>query len=63
MAKEVKKEKAAKAAEPKAEVQKEAQAAAPQTEDQGNRSTVTLKKEYGEARKNCYQPGIGYRSG
>ena len=62
MAKEVKKEKAAKAAEPKAEVQKEAQAAAPQTEDQGNRSTVTLKKEYGERIVPALMKEFGYKS-
>ncbi|HBQ55635.1 MAG TPA: 50S ribosomal protein L5 [Porphyromonadaceae bacterium] len=62
MAKEVKKEKAAKAAEPKAEVQKEAQVTAPQTEDKGNRSTVTLKKEYGERIVPALMKEFGYKS-
>ena len=61
MAKEVKKEKAAKAAEPKAEVQKETQVA-PQTEDQGNRSTVTLKKEYAERIVPVLMKEFGYKS-
>jgi len=61
MAKEVKKEKAAKSAEPKAEVQKETQAA-PQTEDQGNRSTVTLKKEYAERIVPVLMKEFGYKS-
>ena len=61
MAKEVKKEKAAKAAEPKAEVQKEVQAA-PQTENQGNRSTVTLKKEYTERIVPALMKEFGYKS-
>ena len=61
MAKEVKKEKAAKSAEPKAEVQKETQVA-PQTEDQGNRSTVTLKKEYGERIVPALMKEFGYKS-
>ena len=62
MAKEVKKEKAAKAAEPKAEVQKEAKVAAPRTEVQGNRSTVTLKKEYGERIVPALMKEFGYKS-
>ena len=62
MAKEVKKEKAAKAAEPKAEVQKDAQVTAPQTEDKGNRSTVTLKKEYGERIVPALMKEFGYKS-
>lgn len=61
MAKEVKKEKAAKSAEPKAEVQKETQVA-PQTEDQGNRSTVTLKKEYAERIVPVLMKEFGYKS-
>ena len=62
MAKEVKKEKAAKSAESKAEVQKEAQVTAPQTEDKGNRSTVTLKKEYGERIVPALMKEFGYKS-
>ncbi|HMM16835.1 MAG TPA: 50S ribosomal protein L5 [Petrimonas sp.] len=58
----MKKEKAAKAAEPKAEVQKEAQVTAPQTEDKGNRSTVTLKKEYGERIVPALMKEFGYKS-
>ena len=61
MAKEVKKEKAAKSAEPKAEVQKETQVA-PQTEDQGNRSTVTLKKEYADRIVPVLMKEFGYKS-
>ncbi len=62
MAKEVKKEKTAKAAESKAEVRKEAQVAAPRTEDKGNKSTVTLKKEYGERIVPALMKEFGYKS-
>ncbi|MEA4905591.1 MAG: 50S ribosomal protein L5 [Petrimonas sp.] len=56
MAKEVKKEKAAKAAEPKAEAQKDTKAAAPQ------KSTVTLKKEYAERIVPALMKEFSYKS-
>lgn len=62
MAKEVKKEKAAKAVKPKTKVQKEAQAATPQTKAQGNRSTATLKKEYNERIVPALMKEFGYKS-
>ncbi|HHV86212.1 MAG TPA: 50S ribosomal protein L5 [Petrimonas sp.] len=56
MAKEVKKEKAAKAAEPKAEAQKDTKAAAPQ------KNTVTLKKEYAERIVPALMKEFSYKS-